>query len=54
MKLIIDIEDNIYEEVKNSKSVPDINGITIVNCMEAIKNGTPFPKSSTILEANEE
>lgn len=40
MKVIIDIDDNVYEWVKNTGTF----GIYRFNTAKAIKNGTPLPK----------
>lgn len=53
MQIVVNIEDSIYKEVKNSKSVPDISGTTIVNCIEAIKNGKPLPKYCRLIDTHD-
>lgn len=56
MKIVIDIEDNNYEYIKNShitydikllskQSKKDIEGtLAILDMIDTIKNGTPLPK----------
>ena len=52
MKLVIDIPDYTYEELRDCKGVITIGeAITIT---QAIKNGTPFPKGhGDLIDRNE-
>ena len=44
MQLVIKIDDNLLNRIRMSNSIPDINGIDVVNSMNCIKNGTPIPE----------
>lgn len=44
IELVIKINENIWERICDSQSVPDMLNIDIVNGLNAIKKGTPLPK----------
>lgn len=43
MKLIIDIDENLYNRIQTTKSVPDLCGTDIVNAITRIQNGKVLP-----------
>lgn len=43
MKLIIDIDENLYNRIQTTKSVPDLCGTDIVNAITRIQNGEVLP-----------
>lgn len=43
MKLIIDIDENLYNRIQTMKSVPDLCGTDIVNAITRIQNGKVLP-----------
>ena len=43
MKLIIDIDKNLYNRIQTMKSVPDLCGTDIVNAITRIQNGKVLP-----------
>jgi hypothetical protein len=42
VKLIIEIDKDLFERIHQSSSVPDMQGTDIVNAINVIKNGTPL------------
>jgi hypothetical protein len=40
--LLIEISEDLFERICQASSVPDMQGIDIVNAINAIKNGTPL------------
>ena len=50
MKLIIDIDENLYNRIQTTKSVPDLCGTDIVNAITRIQNGKVLPEKD---ECNE-
>ena len=41
MKLIIDIDEEMYKRICEAQSVPDMYGTDVVNAINKIKHGTP-------------
>lgn len=41
MKLVIEIDDEYYNDIKNSQSV---NNYSVLYALDGIRNGTPLPK----------
>lgn len=46
MKLIIDIDEEMYKRICKAQSVPDMYGVDIVNALNRIKNGKPYEEKS--------
>lgn len=42
MKLIIDIDEEIYKRICEAQSVPDMYGTDIVNALNSIIGGVPY------------
>ena len=43
MKIIIDIDKNLYNRIQTTKSVPDLCGTDIVNAITRIQDGKVLP-----------
>ena len=43
-EIVIKLMDEEYNNIKEALSTPDINGVTIVNAIQTIKNGRVLPK----------
>jgi len=52
MKLIIDIDDELYKRICEAQSVPDMCGTDVVNAINRIKEGTICNQIATELQPN--
>lgn len=56
MKLMIDIDEDMYKRICEAQSVPDMYGTDIVNALNRIREGVPheeIPKDDAINQSSQ-